>query len=127
MFANIFIQSASLPLVEVKGSIITAIRSESVNSLGIFRGARLVRFANHEVELVGVEVDWWVGLVIGVEGIMHCDGGIPWKLGMTGTRPAFRMRWALRSSAADMVISSPSGIVLRAKMASWTTLLRCPR
>ena len=130
LFDNIFARSVSFPLVEVNGFVMTAMRSMSVSSLGIFGGARLVRLPNHEVVPVDVE-----GMVEGVFADIEDDveeverWGVEklWKLRMMGTRPAFQMRWASRSSVADIIALRSEGMVSRAKMASWMVLLRWPR
>jgi len=130
LFDNIFAQSVLFLLMEVNGFVMTATRSVSISSLGIFSGARLVRLPNCEVVPVDVE-----GMVEGVFADVEDDveeverWGVEklWKLRMMGTRPAFRMRWALRSSVADIIMSRSEGMVSRAKMASWMVLLRWPR
>ena len=99
----------------------------SVSSLGIFGGARLAKFLNHKVVPVDMVEEWVGELFVGVKDVKHWRVENPWKLRMTGIRPAFQMRWASRSSAADIMASSPEGIVSRARMASWTILLRWPR
>ena len=127
LFDTIFVRRASFPLVDVNGFVMTAIRSVSVTSLGIFGGARLVRFPNRDMVPADV-VEGGVGeLFVGVEEVGRWDVEKPWKLRMTGTRPAFWMRCASRSSAADIIASNPEGMVSRAKIASWTVLLRWPR
>jgi len=60
-------------------------------------------------------MSWRVG---GVEDVGCGVIEKPWKLCITGTRPAFRIRWASRSNAADIITSSPEGMESRAKMAS---------
>ena len=87
LFDNIFTRSASFPLVEVNGFVMTEMRSVSVRSLRIFGGARLARLPNREVVPVDIE-----GMVEGlfadveddVEEVEHWGVGKLWKLHMTG-------------------------------------------
>jgi len=105
LFDNIFAQSVSFPLVEVNGFVMTATRSVSISSLGIFGSARLVRLPNREVVLVDVEgmvEEVFADVEDDVEEVERWGVEKLWKLRMTGTRPAFRMRWASRSSAAEV-------------------------
>ena len=105
LFDNIFARSVSFPLVEVNGFVMTATRSVSISSLGIFGSARLVRLPNREVVLVDVEgmvEEVFADVEDDVEEVERWGVEKLWKLRMTGTRPAFRMRWASRSSAAEV-------------------------
>jgi len=92
LFDIIFALSASFPLVEVNGFIMTAMRSVSVSSLGIFGGARLARFPKREVMPVDVVDDGVGGLLVGVEEVERWGVKKPWKLRMMGMRPALRIR-----------------------------------
>jgi len=92
LFDIIFALSASFPLVEVNSFIMTAMRSMSISSLGIFSGARLARFPKREAVPVDVVDDGVGGLLVGVEEVEHWGVEKPWKLRMMGTRPALQIK-----------------------------------
>jgi len=100
-----------------------AMSSGSVTSLGSFGGVRVM---NHG-DVFAVEVVVEREGVVEDGGLLRWLGRVPWKLCMTGTSPAFQMRWALWLRAANIVASSPTGIASKARIASWTILLKCPR
>jgi len=116
-------RKASFLLVDVKGLVMAAMSSGSVTSLESFSGVRVM---NHG-DMFAVDVVMEGEEVVKDRGLYCWLGKVPWKLCMTGMSPAFQMRWASQSRVADIIASNPMGIVSKARIASWTVLLTCPR
>jgi len=115
LFANILAHKVLFLLVEVKGLVMAVTSSESVISLGTRGGARTPNCIGVVVVLLEFVL---VGEDVEVVEFVRWLVEIPWKPCITGTSPAFCIRWASRLRAADIILSSPIGMVSSVSIAS---------